>query len=164
MNRIKPYLVIIFIVWPIMTTLGAYSMHNQTSETISKINKSKRLIANVYDIKTWKSGPRRGTKTNNYWAYYKVSTTNGIIAADGPISKHTYNLLKSGKTKTIDVYVGNDGSWPAEAWDDKANRVSWENWFIGSILGLCAAPFVYFVIALVPFGASRQSLNKRWKS
>jgi len=164
MNRVKPYLIIIFVLWPITTFLGAYLMHAQTSETILKINASERLVANVYDIKSWESGPRRGSQSEFYWAYYRIPTSQGLIEADGPISKETYSLLKKGSKKTLDVYVGNQGSWPAESWDDKAMRVSWENWFIGAVLGLVPAPFLYYVISLIPFGSSAQSLRKRWKS
>lgn len=161
-KRLKPYGVMIFVLWPLLTLLLAYSFSEQSLEAQEKIRADTKISAPV--LRVTESRSKRGGTA--YWAYYKIPSGNKQLDGGGPISQSTYEEVSSGTLAVIDVYVAQDGtSWTAYGRDIHADDSYGKNWFIGALTGFCCAPLLYFfVVAPIPFGKSRRSLNQRWGS
>jgi hypothetical protein len=161
-NRLKPYGVMIFVLWPLLTVLFAHSFSEQSLNAQEKIRVEAKISAPVWKV-TESRTKRGGT---SYWAYYKIPSGNGQIEGGGPISQDTYEAVTRGTLAAIDVYVAQDGtSWTAYGREIHADDSYGKSWFIGAIVGFCCAPLLYFfVVAPIPFGKTRRSLNQRWAS
>ncbi len=158
-NRLKPYLIIIFIIWPLTTVGMKYINEDQSQRAQVEIGDSVRvsgLIEKATETKTKRS--------NTYWIYTSIPPTMGLTKCDGPISEYTYKSISEGKLTAVDVYVGEFGCWTAEDKDRRASHTTLDHWFMGAVLSLVPSLVIYLLIAIIPFGNTRQSLNTRWRS
>ena len=161
-NRLKPYGVMIFFLWPLLTVLFTHLSSEKSLKAQEKIRVDTKIAAPVWKV-TESRTKRSGT---TYWAYYKTPSGAGQMDGGGPISQETYAAITNGSLSTIDVYVAADGtSWTAYGRDIHADDSYGKNWVMGAVIGLCLAPLLYFfVVAPIPFGKTRRSLNQRWAS
>jgi hypothetical protein len=159
-NRLKPYGVMVIVIWPCLTVLLAYLFAMQSTEAQGKILADKKISAVVTKV-TESHSKRKGP---SYWVNYKIPTSSGDRVGGGPISQSTYQAVMNGSTNNVDVYVASDGtSWTAYGRDIHADDSYGKNWFIGAMVGFCCAPLLYFfLVAIIPFGRTWRSLNQRW--
>lgn len=158
-NRLKPYLLILFVIWPLFTILFSFAGFEQALDAQKRIGDSIHVTGNVERATHLKN--RKGS--SSYWVYVSIPQTKGRTQCDGPISSQTYSAIESRTINQIAVYVGNDGScWTVEDRDRRASKISIDHWFMGAVFALGPAFFAYFLIAMIPFGKTRQSLNRRW--
>ena len=157
-NRLKPYLVIIFIIWP-LTTLGMkFANEDQTEIAQFEIGSSVRVLGQIE-----KATENITKRSHTFWVYASIPPTMGYLKCDGPISEATYRAISEGNLKAVEFYVGKFGCWTAEDKDRRASQTPMDHWFMGAMLSLIPAFLIYMLIAIIPFGKSRQSLNKRWR-
>lgn len=158
MNRIKPYLIIIFIIWPIATIAMRYAEEGQAEESRQYASSSVRVAGKIT-----KAAEHRSKRSRSYWVYGAIPPTMGITECDGPISEPTYRAISEGRQDSIDFYVGGGRCWTAEDTDQRASKGDLDYWFMGAMLSLVPSVLIYLVIAMIPFGKPRMSLNERWR-
>jgi hypothetical protein len=158
-NRLKPYLVIIFIIWPLATIGMKLANEDQTEISRAEIVNSIRVSGQVEKVEE-----NITKRSHTFWAYASIPPTMGYTKCDGPISESTYQAIFEEKLKAIDFYVGKFGCWTAEDKDRRASQTEFDHWFMGAMLSLIPAFLIYMLIAIIPFGKTHKSLNKRWRS
>ena len=157
LNRLKPYLVILFALWPLVTIGMKYALNDGIERAQFEIAESARITGSV--IKATESMSKR---SHIFWVYAEVPPTMGKMYCDGPISESTYRNISEHGTKTVDFYVWKTGCWTVEDKDRRANLTDQDSWFFASIISLIPSFLFYLVFAIIPFGKSRLSLNRRW--
>lgn len=158
LNRLKPYLVIIFIIWPLLTIGVRLIFEEQTEMAQFEARSSIRVTGSVE-----KATETKTKRSHTFWVYTSIPMTMGLTKCSGPISEITYKAIDKGQLTSVDMYVGKHGCWTVEDKDISASKTPLDHWFIGVILSLIPSFVIYIIIAMIPFGKSRQSLNKRWK-
>lgn len=136
-----------------------YVNEDQTEIAQAEIGNSILVLGQVEKVTENKT-----KRSHTFWVYASIPHTMGYTKCDGPISESTYQAIFEGKLKTIDFYVGKFGCWTAEDKDRRASQTALDHWFMGAMLSLIPAFLIYMLIAIIPFGKTRQSLNKRWRS
>lgn len=157
-NRLKPYLVIIFIIWPLTTIGMKFANEDQTEIAQFEIGSSVRVLGQIE-----KATENRTKRSRTFWVYASIPLTMGYSKCGGPISESTYKAISEGNLKAVDFYVGKFGCWTAEDKDRRASQTALDHWFMGAMLSLIPSFLIYMLIAIIPFGKTRQSLNKRWR-
>jgi hypothetical protein len=132
---------------------------DQTERAQVEIGNSVRVSGQVEKVTE-----NRTKRSHTFWVYTSIPLTMGYTKCDGPISEYTYMAISEGKLKTVDIYVGKFGCWTAEDKDRRASQTTLDHWFMGAMLSLIPAFLIYMLIAIIPFGKTGQSLNKRWRS
>lgn len=162
-NRVKPYLLIVFVFCPIVFAAMYYNLSSETLLAKYQVKYSVKKTVPVLTVSKYKMSRR--DSHYNYWVKYIVESTSGRINGGGSITQSMYEDINSGKMKNIEVYVHKsllDGSWPAHDVQRTANRETIDNVFFSIVLSPMLAIVIYLSIAFIPFGKDRKSLSKRW--
>lgn len=158
-NRLKPYFVILFVIWPLFTIAFKFINEDETQTNQLQIGSSVRVVGQID-----RATENKTKRSHTFWVYASIPVTMGRSKCDGPISQSVHKAISEGNLKAVDFYVGDYGCWTAEDKDRRASELPMDHWFMGAVLSLIPSFLLYILIAIIPYGKERQSLNQRWKN